>query len=202
MNEKKNDDSLLDNLKAAGASIGGVASDFMGRLREDRSEKTEGEDQETLLERLKEAAGDTRERLSGARSGDDIKGATSDFASRTDSIMRELFGSVRNAADGARESEAYDRVSSIVADTVGSVRGSVDDAVTKVRGQKADQADDVTADDADADAATRLDALMNRLRGDADPKVKEAGGPDIIEGEVVADSDVDGDTNTTNTDGK
>lgn len=196
MNEKKNEDSLLNNLKAAGASLGGVVSDFAGRLREDRADKTAGADEETLVQRLRDAAGEARGRLSGAQGGDDIKNATSDFASEADSIVRELFSSVRTAAGGTRDSEAYTQISGLVSDAIGSVRGSVDEAVTKVRGQK--DGEKATADEADADASSRLDSLMNRLRGDADPEVRDSGAPDIIDGEVVDD----GTSGDANTDGK
>ena len=193
MNEKKNDDSLLDNLKAAGASIGGVVSDFADRLKEDRTEKTSGEDQDTLTERLKEAANQARERLSGAKGGEDIKSATSDFASQADSIVRELFGSVRSAAGGTRDSEAYNDISKRVSDAVGSVRGSVDEAVTKVRGEKQDS---TSAEEADADASSKLDSLMDRLRGDANLADRQADkdsvDPDIIDGEVIDEKNNDG----------
>lgn len=193
MNEKKNDDSLLDNLKAAGASIGGVVSDFADRLKEDRTEKTSGEDQDTLTERLKEAANQARERLSGAKGGEDIKSATSDFASQADSIVRELFGSVRSAAGGTRDSEAYNDISKRVSDAVGSVRGSVDEAVTKVRGEKQDA---TSAEEADADASSKLDSLMDRLRGDANLADRQADkdsvDPDIIDGEVIDEKNNDG----------
>lgn len=193
MNEKKNDDSLLDNLKAAGASIGGVVSDFADRLKEDRTEKTSGEDQDTLTERLKEAANQARERLSGAKGGEDIKSATSDFASQADSIVRELFGSVRSAAGGTRDSEAYNDISKRVSDAVGSVRGSVDEAVTKVRGEKQDS---TIAEEADADASSKLDSLMDRLRGDANLADRQADkdsvDPDIIDGEVIDEKNNDG----------
>lgn len=193
MNEKKNDDSLLDNLKAAGASIGGVVSDFTDRLKEDRTEKTSGEDQDTLTERLKEAANQARERLSGAKGGEDIKSATSDFASQADSIVRELFGSVRSAAGGTRDSEAYNDISKRVSDAVGSVRGSVDEAVTKVRGEKQDS---TSAEEADADASSKLDSLMDRLRGDANLADRQADkdtvDPDIIDGEVIDEKNNDG----------
>ena len=196
MNEKKNDDSLLDNLKAAGASIGGVVSDFTDRLKEDRTEKTSGEDQDTLTERLKEAANQARERLSGAKGGEDIKSATSDFASQADSIVRELFGSVRSAAGGTRDSEAYNDISKRVSDAVGSVRGSVDEAVTKVRGEKQSAGQAASAEEADADASSKLDSLMDRLRGDANLADRQADkdtvDPDIIDGEVIDEKNNDG----------
>lgn len=160
MNDKKSDDSLLDNLKAAGASIGEVVSDFAGRVREDASE-------DELLERLKGAVTDTRTRLSGAKGGDDIKAATADFASKAEDIAKELFGSLRGAAAETRGTDSFDKVRGFVSDAVGSVRGSVDEAVAKTR-----------SEDAKPDAAGNLDNLMDNLRGDAD----------IIDGEVIDES--------------
>lgn len=166
MTEKKNDESLLDNLKAAGASIGDVVSDFAGRVREDAGD-------DALLERLKDAAGQARTRLSGANGGEDIKAATADFATSAEGIARELFASLRGAASEVRGSESFTQARGFVSETIGSVRGSVDEAVTKVRKDETD----TTVDEAHSDASGRLDNLMENLRGDAD----------IIDGEVIDD---------------
>lgn len=162
MTENKKDESLVDNIKAAGASITEVVSDFAGRLREDSKEAA-------LLERLKMTAGEARARLSNAGGGDDIKAATTEFAASAESIARDLFSALREAASGTRESDAFTQARGFVAETVGTVRGSVDEAVTKVR----KDVPETSGEEANAD----LDKLMNNLRGDAD----------IIDGEVVDD---------------
>lgn len=73
------------------------------------------------------------------------------------------------------------------------MRGSVDEAVTKVRGEKQDS---TIAEEADADASSKLDSLMDRLRGDANLADRQADkdtvDPDIIDGEVIDEKNNDG----------
>lgn len=179
MAEKK-DDSLLDNLKAAGSSIGGVVSEFTDRFRTDRAEKTEHLNQDPLLERLKAAAAQARERLSSASGGAEVKAAAGEFAEQAEAIVKDLFGSASAAASGARESDAFAQARGFVGETVSSVRGSVDEAVSKVRDRGgAEQGEDASA---------RLDDLMARLRGGAQrPDSASSPEADIIEGEVISE---------------
>lgn len=181
---EKNEDSVLNKVKAAGSSIGDVVSDFADRFRADRVEKTEHLNQEPLAERLKAAASQARERLSSASGGAEIKAAAGDFASQAESIVKDLFGSASAAASGAKESEAFTQARGLVSETVSSVRGSVDEAVAKVR-QKGEE---TPGKESGEDPSARLDALMSRLRGNAEtPDSAPNDDPDIIDGEVISE---------------
>lgn len=195
--DNSNRSSLLDSLKSAGSAVGEVISDFSDRLREDRAERTAEKGQDSLSERLKQAAARARQELSDAQGGSDIRDASGRFAKEAEEIFKEMYGSVSRAADGTRDSEAYDKVRGQVSESVQSVRGSIDDAVAKARErtQKKDGAGAAGAGagaDDGADASSRLDDLLGRLRGDADKKQTDSPAedtPDIIDGEVVSEDD-------------
>ncbi|WP_027004216.1 CGLAU_01105 family protein [Corynebacterium halotolerans] len=212
-------DSLLDNLREpfqawlnAGSRLGDVVSDFADRFRDDRETSDNGsgaharrsavDGEETTLGRFRAASREAREKLSGARSTEELKSATSSFAGHAEDIIRDVAGSARRAADETRHSSSVDEAKDAFSRAVGSVRESFDETVEAVRARRAESGSGGsgdTGDDADgliADLRQRLDDLIDRAStiGGGETKASTTGpsaDPDIIEGEVISDDSTD-----------
>ena len=214
--DRDDKDSLLDNLREpfqawlnAGSRLGDVVSDFADRFRDDRettdndsgahAQRSAVDEEETTLGRFRAASREAREKLSGARSTDDLKSATSSFAGHAEDIIRDVAGSARRAADETRSSSSVDDAKDAFSRAVGSVRESFDETVEAVRARGAESSSGGSGDDADgliADLRQRLDDLINRAStiGGGETKASTTGpsaDPDIIEGEVISDDTTD-----------
>ncbi|AKK10247.1 CGLAU_01105 family protein [Corynebacterium uterequi] len=179
MSDKNN---LFDDIKNVGATLGSVASEFAGRLREERSNAATA-DEATLLQRLRTAAAGARDRFNESKGTDGVKAAATDFATEAESIVRDLVDALGAAAGGTKDSEAYAQASTLISDTLDNARTKAQNLGPKKTG------DDAADGEKDGDATSRLEDLMTRLRGDAKEDVKTQ--PDIIDGEVIS---VDPDT--------
>ena len=147
MNEEqdKHEDSLLDSVKAAGSSLGGLFGEFTGAYRKDREGGAEEsgshampdpvEEKETTMEQLRAAGKDARRTFNEGSGFGAVKDAAGNFAGHAEGIVRDVAGSVAAAADATKESGAVGEVQKNVGGAFGKVRDSVEGAFGKVRGR-------------------------------------------------------------------
>ena len=203
---------------SAGAALGPLVGELGDKLRSDlrnvsgagrAEEKSAGDRVEETAEEAKKAA----EELGDADSVDEARSAVSGFAATAESALRDLSGSVRNAADQTRETEAAEQARTAFQEAVDSTRRTFDEAVEALR-ERSSRSDH---DDADAAAenASTLDAVKNAVDNlvaragevvrdlkntggeridDLRTKVQDSGsdnpnGTDIIDAEVINEGD-------------
>ncbi|MGP6174776.1 CGLAU_01105 family protein [Corynebacterium sp. A21] len=226
-------DSILANLKetghawlSAGSRLGDVVSDFASRLREteDQPGSTGAHalhdpvlEKETTASRFKAASKEASEKLGGVRNTEDLKAATSGFASHAEDIFRDVAANLRQAATETKDSDSVENARSAFSAAVKSVQGSFDEAVEVVqerRGKGGDSLGDKDGNSTIEELRTRLDDLISRAgslarksdgsepaTGDPVQDAAKPVDPDIIEGELISE-DSDGDITPETTDPK
>lgn len=206
--------SVLDNLRepfqawvSAGARLGDVVSDFAERFRADRERTDAPSDvhsvysgdaanvgKESAKERFRTATQEARAGLSGAKSTEDYKNASLNFASRAEEIIRDLAGSARRAAGETKDSTSATEAKSAFHSAVASVRATFDETVEQARARRAATETEGERSFID-DLRARLDDLIARAgtvvdKDETPSTTTEEGVPHMIDGEVVSTEDV------------
>lgn len=171
------EDSLLDSLRAAGSSLGGIVGEFTQAYKKDRENSTEEtgshalhdpvEEKDTTAAQIRAAGAHARQTFREGSGLGAVKDAAGTFAGHAESIARDVAGSVVAAADATRESGRVDEVGG----ALGKVRNSVGGTLGKVRGRFGA----ATADD--EGTGTGTDGATGSEDGDTAV---------IIEGEVIS----------------
>lgn len=209
--------SVLKNLRepfqallSAGSHVGGVVTDFGGRLREDHKPSKSEEDEESVdkskeeadssLSRFKVAAKQAKDGLSGAKTSEDYRSVTATFAGHTEGIIRDLASTAQRAAGETKDSAATVEAREALNKAVASVRQSFDDTVAQVRAKRSEGSDSTAAEE----------SIIDDLRARLDDLVKKAGSftgkggqsaetstdsqtgpvPHMIDGEVISVDDI------------
>lgn len=226
-------DSILANLRetghawlSAGSRLGDVVSDFASRLRENDDESGASgahalhdpvSEKENTARRFKAATKEASEKLGRVRNTEDLKAATSGFASHAEDIFRDVAANLRHAATETKDSDSVENARSAFSTAVKSVRESFDEAVDTVqerRGKSGDIIADKEGNSTIEELRARLDDLISRAgslakKGDGAedaahipvPDAAKSADPDIIDGELISE-DPDGDITTETTDPK
>lgn len=215
--------SVLDNLRepfqawlSAGSRLGDVVTDFAGRFREDR-EKAEFSsgahaqpspvaEEDSTTSRFRVAAQTAREGLSAAKSPEDYKRVSADFAGHAEEIIRDLAGSVRRAADQTKESESAEDARNAFDRAVAAVRETFDETVEQARTRRTSSGDEEREQSFIDELRGRLDDLISRAGSLAgrDEKVSstptapsttgDGEVPHMIDGEVISTTEMPTDT--------
>ncbi|MDR7330872.1 CGLAU_01105 family protein [Corynebacterium guangdongense] len=160
------ENSLLDSLKAAGSSLGGLVGEFTGAYRRDRAGSSQEtgthalhdpvEEKDTTVAQIRAAGADARRTFQEGSGFGAVKGAAGTFAGHAEGIVRDVAGSVVAAVDATRGSGKLDDVGG----ALGRVRDSVEETIGRVRGRGAD--------------------------GEESAGSADEGSTDIIDGEVIS----------------
>lgn len=198
----QNNDSLKDSLKEAGEALlnaggrlGDVLSEFTTRFKDDRDPATPAgrtnaaglpEDNETLVDQIKQAAARARASFSEASNADQYKTATASFAGDAENIFRDIAGSVSRAAQGTKDSAEVEDARASFNEAIGQVRETFEQGVRQVR-ERNNAAGDQESEGFIAEMRERLEGLIARASESVNQKTDEAA--DIVEGEVVKERD-------------
>ncbi|MCX7445313.1 CGLAU_01105 family protein [Corynebacterium sp. P7003] len=200
---------------SAGAALGPLVEELGDKLRDDLRGVGGRDGRGANTAQVEDTAAEARkaaEDLGDADSVDEAKSVVSGFAATAESTIRDLSGSVRNAAGETRDTEAAEKARSAFQEAVDSTRRAFDEAVESLRERsgRTDGEGDSTEDnestldgvrnavdnlvaragevvrDLKSSGGERLDDLRTRVQDSGSDKSDTA---DIIDGEVVNGDD-------------
>ncbi|MCK7642468.1 CGLAU_01105 family protein [Corynebacterium sp. CCM 8835] len=198
---------------SAGAALGPLVGELGDRLREDLRNVGDRDEKKSAGDRVEDTAEEARkaaEDLGDADSVEDAKKAVSGFAATAESTIRDLSGSVRNAAGQTRDTEAAQQARTAFQEAVDATRRAFDEAVEALRDRSGDDDHDNAAKNASTvdevrnavdnlvaragevvrdlknTGGERIDDLRTRVQASGSEKSDAA---DIIDGEVINEDD-------------
>ncbi|QPK83449.1 hypothetical protein G7Y29_01100 [Corynebacterium qintianiae] len=197
--------SIMDSLRgageawlAAGSALGNAVGAFAANFREERAADRpagahslagEGADaQDTLGQQLRAAVDNARGAFNSADNDRDFRAAASSFATDAEGIFRDIAGSVSRAGGATAGSGEAEEVKAAFGNAVNEVRETFSQAVSGVRNRAEES--DIDAEGTVTDLRDRLDSLIAKLSEQVNGRNEEsADSADIIDGEVVRDTD-------------
>ncbi|MBI8999582.1 CGLAU_01105 family protein [Corynebacterium sp. CCM 9185] len=198
---------------SAGAALGPLVGELGDRLREDLRNVGDRDEKKSSADRVEDTAEEAKkaaEDLVDADSLDEAKKVVSGFAATAESTIRDLSGSVRNAAGNTRETEAAEQARTAFQEAVDSTRRAFDEAVEALRDRsRGDDHDDAAKNTSTVDevrnavdnlvaragevvrdlkntGGERIDDLRTRVQASGSDKSDTT---DIIDGEVITEGD-------------
>ncbi|WP_018297884.1 CGLAU_01105 family protein [Corynebacterium lubricantis] len=185
----------------AGGRLGDVVGDFTDRFKADSPEGN------GLGDQVKQAVARARTSFSEASDADQYKRASASFAGDAESIFRDLAGSVSRAAQGTKDSAELGAARESLNSAMDQIRQAFDQSVGQIRERTEKSGTDQDKKESEGfinDMRGRLEGMISRVNeglDNAKDSTKDSANtdaPDIIDGEVVTESDSESDTDTKN----
>ncbi|MHA2787941.1 CGLAU_01105 family protein [Corynebacterium sp. S7] len=208
----KNNDSVRDSLKGvgeallnAGGRLGDAVGDFSERFKADRTDSSK--EGNALAEQVKQAVARARTSFGEAKDAEQYKRAGASFAGDAENIFRDISGSFTRAAQGAKDSEDAGAARESLNSAMDQIRQTFDQSVSQIRERTAKSGSEQDKQESEGfinEMRGRLEDLMSRVNDGLDKAQDKAQdstkntAADIIDGEVVSESDTDTPKNPSN----